>query len=96
VVHRKVFIWRYNFKIKSFVRTSAYAVKVPVWTALIAILILRYLQLKAKFTWLLSKLVALLRMNLFTYRILWAWPDQPFGTPAHSPPAQQQEVLTFQ
>ena len=37
------------------------------WTALIAILILRYLQLKSKFSWSLSNLVALLRMNLFTY-----------------------------
>lgn len=85
-----------NLKIKTFVGTSANAVKIQVWTALIAILILRYLQLKSKFSWSLSNLVALLRMNLFTYRNLWAWLDQPFGTPVHSPPAQQQEVLMFQ
>ena len=59
-----------NLKIKTFVGTSANAVKIQVWTALIAILILRYLKLKAKFSWSLSNLVALLRMNLFTYRDL--------------------------
>ncbi|MGH7773421.1 MAG: IS4 family transposase [Candidatus Binatia bacterium] len=67
-----------NLKIKTFVGTSANAVKIQVWTALIAMLILRYLQLKSKFSWSLSNLVALLRMNLFTYRDLWAWLDQPF------------------
>lgn len=37
---------------------------------LIAILTLRYLQLKSKFSWSLSNLVVLLRMNLLTYRDL--------------------------
>ena len=31
--------------------------------------------------WSLSNLVALLRMNLFTHRDLWAWLDQPFEGP---------------
>jgi Domain of unknown function (DUF4372)/Transposase DDE domain len=84
-----------NLKIKTFVGTSANAVKIQVWMALIAILILRYLQLKSKFSWSLSNLVALLRMNLFTYRNLWAWLDQPFGIPAQSQAAHQQKVLSF-
>ena len=70
-----------NLKIKTFVGTSANALKVQVWTALIALLLLKYLQLKARFAWSLSNLVALLRMNLFTYRDLWAWLDQPFEGP---------------
>ena len=79
-----------NLKIKTFVGTSANAVKIQVWTALIAMLILRYLQLKARFAWSLSNLVALLRMNLFTHRDLWAWLHQPFETPpcAVAPPQQ--------
>ena len=84
-----------NLKIKTFVGTSANAVKIQVWMALIAILILRYLQLKSKFSWSLSNLVALLRMNLFTYRNFWAWLDQPFGIPAQSQAAHQQKVLSF-
>jgi hypothetical protein len=67
-----------NLKIKTFVGTSANAVKIQIWTALIVMLILRYLQLRSRFNWSLSNLVALLRMNLFTYRDLWAWLNQPF------------------
>jgi hypothetical protein len=84
-----------NLKIKTFVGTSANAVKIQVWTALIAMLILRYLQLKSKFSWSLSNLVALLRMNLFTYRDLWSWLDRPFTTVLRNMVTQQQEVLTF-
>ncbi|MEK7871607.1 MAG: transposase, partial [Nitrospirota bacterium] len=84
-----------NLKIKTFVGTSANAVKIQVWTALIAILILRYLKLKSKFALSLSNLVALLRMNLFTYRDLWAWLNQPFGTPPHPEALPKQEVLTY-
>ncbi len=84
-----------NLKIKTFVGTSANAVKIQVWSALIAMLILRYLQLKSRFGWSLSNLVALLRMNLFTYRDLWAWLDQPFGIPPEAQEAPRQEVLAL-
>jgi len=67
-----------NLKIKTFVGTSPNAVKIQIWTALIAMLILKFLQLRSKFSWSLSNLVALLRMNLFTHRDLWAWLDNPF------------------
>jgi len=67
-----------NLKIKTFVGTSANAVKIQIWTALITMLILRFLQLRSQFNWSLSNLVALLRMNLFTHRDLWAWLDHPF------------------
>jgi IS4 transposase len=73
-----------NLKLKTFVGTSPNAVKTQIWTALIAMLILRFLQLKSRFGWSLSNLVALLRMNLFTHRDLWAWIDNPFGTPPDS------------
>ena len=83
-----------NLKIKTFVGTSANALKVQVWTALIAMLLLRYLQLRSHFAWSLSNLVALLRMNLFTHRDLWAWLEEPYTAP---PPldAPQQEALAL-
>lgn len=59
-----------NLKIKTFVGTSPNAVKIQIWTALIAMLILRFLQLRSKLNWSLSNLVAILRMNLFTHRDL--------------------------
>jgi hypothetical protein len=69
-----------NLKIKTFVGTSPNAVKIQIWTALISMLVLRYLQLLSKFPWSLSNLVALLRMNLFTHRDFWAWLNEPYGT----------------
>jgi hypothetical protein len=70
-----------NLKIKTFVGTSANAVKTQIWTALISMLLLCYLQLSSRFGLSLANLVALLRMNLFTHRDLMAWLDQPFSTP---------------
>jgi hypothetical protein len=67
-----------NLKIKTFVGTSSNAVKIQIWTALISMLLMRWLQLRSQFHWSLSNLVALLRMNLFTHRDLWAWLDSPF------------------
>ena len=81
-----------NLKIKTFVGTSANAVKVQIWKALIAMLILRYLQLPSRYPWSLSNLVALLRMNLFTHRDLWSWLDQPFEIP---PVPYEPEQLSF-
>jgi hypothetical protein len=70
-----------NLKIKTFVGTSANAVRIQIWTALIAMLLFRYLQLCSRFGWSLSNLVALLRMNLFTHRDLMAWLDEPYAVP---------------
>lgn len=70
-----------QLKIKTFVGTSANAVRIQIWTALIAVLIVRYLQFRSQFRWALSNLVALLRWNLFSYRNLWAWLNRPFDTP---------------
>ena len=70
-----------NLRVKTFVGTSANALHTQIWTALIALLLLKYLQLKATFGWSLSNLVALLRMNLFAYRDLWTWLNEPFTAP---------------
>jgi hypothetical protein len=83
-----------NLKIKTFVGTSANAVKVQIWTALIAMLLLRYLQLRSRFGWSLSNLIALLRMNLFTHRDLLAWLEQPYATP-QGPHEDAQARLVF-
>ena len=83
-----------NLKIKTFVGTSANAVKTQIWTALISMLLLRYLQLSSRFGWSLSNLVALLRMNLFTHRNLMAWLDKPFATPP-DPQDNLQAALAF-
>ena len=78
-----------QLKIKTFVGTSANAVRIQIWTALIAVLVVRYLQFRSNFKWAVSNLVALLRWNLFSYRNLWDWINRPFDTPPE-PAAQLQ------
>lgn len=70
-----------QLRIKTFVGTSPNAVRIQIWTALIAMLLLKYLQFKSRVDWSLSNMVALLRWNLFTYRDLWQWINRPFQTP---------------
>jgi len=72
-----------NLKVKTFLGTSANAVRTQIWTALIAMLILKYLQMKSTYGWSLSNLAALLRQQLFIYRDLWTWLNNPMqGPPA--------------
>jgi len=79
-----------HLKIKTFVGTSANAVRIQIWTALIAVLVVRYLQFRSNFRWAVSNLVALLRWNLFSYRDLWEWLNRPFDTPPQ--PAAQLDL----
>ncbi len=74
---------------KTFVGTTENAVQTQIWTALIAMLLLKFLLMKSQFGWSLSNLAALLRLNLLTYRDLWAWLDCPFDTPVEEPPPKQ-------
>jgi IS4 transposase len=70
-----------SLRVKTFVGTSPNALKTQIWTALIAMLLLKYLQLRSRYGWSLSNLVALLRQQLFVYRDLWSWLDCPFQAP---------------
>lgn len=79
-----------NLRIKTFVGTSFNAVMIQIWTALIAILILKYLKARSKINWSLSNLVAMLRMNLLTYKDLWEWLNHPYFNPPELPKAVQQ------
>ena len=83
-----------SLRVKTFVGTSANALKTQLWTALIAMLVVKYLQLRSTFGWSLSNLVALLRQQLFVYRDLWAWIDDPFQPPPI--PERWSEQLTLQ
>jgi hypothetical protein len=79
--------------VKSFLGASANAVKTQIWTALIAMLILKYLQMKSSFGWSLSNLAALLRQQLFIFRDLWAWLNNPLeGPPAAHQLCEQEDV----
>ena len=74
-----------NLKVKTFVGTSENALLIQIWTALIAILLVKFLKAKSRFGWSLSNLVAFLRWNIFTYRDLREWLDEPYDVPPLEP-----------
>ena len=78
-----------NLKIKTFVGTTENALRIQIWTALIAILLLKWLHHLSKARWSLSNLASMLRLNLFTYRDLTEWLNNPFSTPPLSPVPEQ-------
>ena len=81
-------VLKQHLKIKTFVGTSPNALKTQIWTALIAVLLLKYCQFRSTCNLPLCRLVALLRLNLFSYRNLWDWLDDPFETPPELPNSQ--------
>jgi len=74
-----------NLKIKTFVGTSENALRIQIWTALIAMMILRWLHFLSKRNWSFSNLAALLQLNLFTYRDLLEWLKDPSKAPPLQP-----------
>ena len=74
-----------NLRVKTFVGTTANALHIQIWTALIALLLLQIPAAEARFGWSLSNLVALLRMNLFVYRDLWPGSTIPSPVRRRSP-----------
>jgi hypothetical protein len=81
-----------NLKVKTFVGTTENALLIQIWTALIAMLLLRWLHFLSKRNWSFSNLAVLLRMNLFTYRDLKDWLSDPFGTPPLQPQQLQLDL----
>jgi hypothetical protein len=70
-----------SLRIKTFIGTSENAVRIQIWTALIAMLLLRLLHVRSTWRWSFSNLVALLRQQIFVYRDLWTWLNQPDTPP---------------
>jgi IS4 transposase len=60
-----------RLKVTSFVGTSQNAVQIQIWTALIGILLLKYIQKKVIYRWNLSNLVSFIRMNIFVKIDFW-------------------------
>ena len=79
--------------IKSFIGTSQNVVMIQIWTALITILLLKYLKATAKYKWYLSNLVAFLRINLFVKIDLENWLNEPFLDRGKPPNITIQGVL---
>lgn len=67
-----------RLKVTSFIGTSENAVQIQIWTALIGILLLKYIQKKVIYKWNLSNLVGFIRMNIFVKIDFWKWANDPF------------------
>ena len=74
-----------HLKIITFIGTSDNALRIQIWTVLIALLLLKYLHYLSKFGWSMSNLATMLRLNLFTYKDLMDWLHNPFGHPPIRP-----------
>jgi hypothetical protein len=70
-----------TLKVKTFVGTSENAVAVQIWTALIALLLLKWLHFCSTARLSFANLAGVLRLILFTYRDLEEWLHKPFDTP---------------
>lgn len=81
-----------NLKIKTFIGVTRNALLIQIWTALIAMLLLKWLHFISQAGWSFSSLVSLLRMNLFTYRHLLDWINDPGATPPSVPRQVQLEL----
>ncbi|MCO6486287.1 MAG: transposase [Saprospiraceae bacterium] len=76
-----------SLRIKSFVGTNYNAVLIQVWTAMIAILLLKYLINRAKYSWNLSNLVTMIRVYFFSKLDMREFLDRPFRSDKPPPEA---------
>lgn len=81
--------------IKTFIGTSKNAVMIQIWTALITILMLKFLKSIAQFKWHLSNLVAFIRLNCFVKIDLVQWLNQPLDPPPDKNLKSSQGVLAL-
>jgi hypothetical protein len=69
-----------NLKLKSFLGTSPNAVKTQIYTAMISILLLRYMQANLKTNWCLPHLLAIVRLTLHLHIDVVAWLNRKGAT----------------
>jgi len=78
-----------NLKVKTFVGTTENALRIQIWTALIAILLIKWMAHQSRSGWSLSLTATALRWNLFVYRDLQDWLTDPTAWDVNPPPIMQ-------
>jgi hypothetical protein len=85
-----------NLLIKTFLGTSENAVNCQIWAAMSAIVLVKYLQIISTISWSFSNLIALIRMNLFSYIKLYTWINIPHcDKPSRPPPKNPNKRVQF-
>ena len=74
-----------HLRVKTFLGTKENAVQTQIWTALIAILLMKYLQMRSRWSWSMSNLIAAFRFCMFAHKDLWGWLDDPRAKKAPKP-----------
>ncbi|MFY0655115.1 MAG: IS4 family transposase [Cyclobacteriaceae bacterium] len=67
-----------HLKVKTFIGTSPNAVLIQLWTAMLAILIIKYLKVRASYKWSLANLISFIRIAILSKINLFKWLNQPF------------------
>lgn len=83
-----------NLTLRSFVGTNENAMRIQIWTALIAMLLLKWLHYLSQYRCSLNNLATAIRLNLFTYRDLQHFLNDPWDPPPE-PPGPCQLSLGF-
>ena len=69
--------------------TTENALRIQIWTALIALLLIKWMKHQSRSSWCLSLMGAALRWNLFVYRDLRDWLTDPTAWNVDPPPIIQ-------
>lgn len=78
-----------NLKVKTFVGTTENALRIQIWTALIALMLLKWIQHLSRAGWSLPLVAAMLRWNLFVHRDLRQWLNDPLLWKEEPPDIEQ-------
>jgi hypothetical protein len=84
-----------NYPLKNFLGDNENAIKIQIWCALIADLLLKIIQKQINRVWSFANLSSMVRLHLMTYIHLWHFLDKPEKMLLIAPPKQQQAPLLF-
>lgn len=66
-----------NYPLRNFLGDNENAIKIQIWCALIADLLLKIIQRQTKRTWSFANLASMIRLHLMTYISLWQFLNKP-------------------
>lgn len=82
-----------TLNVKTFIGTTVNALRIQIWTAMISLLVIKWLHYLSSGKLSLSVMSTMLRMNLFTYRLLADWLNDPNEAPPKEPLYEQMSLF---
>jgi IS4 transposase len=81
-----------NMHIKSFLGTSENAVNCQIWSAMTAIILIKYFQKISELKWNFSNFLTLIRSNLFSFRNIYTWINVPHCNKSGKVPPEDKKL----